>query len=350
MIVFNNSMIFCLRRIFLQGLLIVHLLFFVNRSSYAQQTSVDSLAVAQDLAFLKNDTLLAELRLLLDSMDQRGSFLSINTSVSNRLFSTKNNAFNSQQSNLGITAFMPTVAYFHKTGLGISGTAYVRNISETPSLYQMALSPSFDKINKKIMYGFSYSYYIKKKDPDISVTPYDHELYAYIQARKTWLRPALALGWATGTYQDLSSFTDTRFGIPILVSDTTQIRLSDLSLSASVAHTFSFQKVFSKKAILTLMPQFSLIGGVQSYSAETKSSVRVDRPREEQLRRVRRLYRLSSSSASSISLQTAAFSTNVSWYKDAVSFAAGYFLGYYFDNTTSSRFSHIFNISAGLTF
>ncbi|MFN5423503.1 MAG: hypothetical protein ACK5AO_09575 [bacterium] len=346
---YNSNTIFNVNRSFFQYLLIFTLFIFSDLSSYAQESSVDSVALADELSNLKNDSLLAELRLLLDSMDQRGSFFSVSTSVSNRLFSTKNYAFNSQQTNLGITAFMPSVAYFHHSGFGLSATGYIRNISGSPSFYQTALSPSYDKINQKLMYGVSYSYYIKKQDPNTLVTPYNHELYAYIQGRKTWLRPSLALGWATGTYQDISSFTDTRFGIPILVTDTSQVRLSDFSVSASVSHMFSFQKVFSKKAILTLIPQLSLIGGVQSYSSITKSSVRVNRSREEQLRRVRRLYRVSSSSSSTMSLQTAAFSTNLSWYKGAVSLSAGYFLGYYFDNNTGSRVSHIFNLSAGVT-
>lgn len=350
MIACKSKSLFSIRQSLLSSILIVQLLVVNVFNANAQENQFDSAAVVQELSNLKNDSLLSELRLLLDSMDQRGSFFSVSTSVSNRLFSTKNYAFNSQQTNLGITAFMPTLAYIHQSGLGFSATGYLRNISGSPSLYQTALSPSYDKISKKMMYGVSYAYYIKNDDPGIMATPYSHELYAYVQGRKTWLKPSIALGWATGTYQDVSSYTVTRFGVPILVTDTAQIKLSDLSLSAAVSHTFSFQKVFSTKGFLTLIPQLSFIGGLQSYSSVTKSSARLNRPRDEQLRSLRRLHRVSSSSSSSISLQTAAFSTNLSLYQGAVSISAGYFLGYYFDNTTSSRFSHIFNLSAGLTF
>jgi hypothetical protein len=51
-----------------------------------------------------------------------------------------------------------------------------------------------------------------------------------------------------------------------------------------------------------------------------------------------------------MSLQTAAFATNISWYKEAFSISTGYFFGYYFDTSASSRFSHIFNVSLGFTF
>jgi hypothetical protein len=350
MIECNPNMLFRTYRKTITFLLFALFSIALPHSSNAQITSEDSLSVAQDFSALRNDTLLAELRLLLDSMGQQGSFFSVTTSVSNRLFSTKNNAFNSQQTNSGVTAFMPSVAYFHKTGLGLSATGYIRTIEGAPAFYQMALSPSYDKIGKKVIYGISYSYYLKQQDLASSVTPYSHELYAYVQEKKLWLKPALAAGWAAGKYDDISRTVVTRFGIPRLVVDTSEVQLKDLSLSASISHSFSFAKVFSKKGLLAIVPQFSLIGGIQYYATTSKSLIRFDRTREEELRRVRRLYRVSSSSSSTMSLQTAAFSTNVSWYKGAFSISSGYFFGYYFDSSASSRFSHIFNVSLGFTF
>jgi len=55
--------------------------------------------------------------------------------------------------------FLPSVSYIHKSGLGFSATGYVRGIDATPSLYQMALSPSYDHIGEKSMFGVSYTYY-----------------------------------------------------------------------------------------------------------------------------------------------------------------------------------------------
>ena len=86
----------------------------------AQDQGFDTLALKAELSSMKNDSLINELRSMLDSAGRNQSFFSINISASNRLFSTKNNAFNSQQSNAGVIAILPSVSYIHKSGLGFS--------------------------------------------------------------------------------------------------------------------------------------------------------------------------------------------------------------------------------------
>jgi hypothetical protein len=316
----------------------------------AQDQGLDTLALKAELSSMKNDSLLNELRSMLDSAGRNQSFFSINISASNRLFSTKNNAFNSQQSNAGVIAILPSVSYIHKSGLGFSATGYVRGIDATPSLYQMALSPSYDHIGEKSMFGVSYTYYNKKEQVSTAVTPYDHEVYAYLQHRKSWLRPSLALGWAEGQYQDVSTIPIRLNGNYYWIKDTSNVMLNDLSVTASISHSFSFSEVLGKKDMLLIAPQLSLIGGMQSYSTVSRSTVMGTRTREIELERIRKLYNVSSTDISSFTLQTAAFSTNFSWYRKAFSISAGYFFAYYFNSSISNRTAHIFNLSTGLTF
>jgi hypothetical protein len=316
----------------------------------AQDQGLDTLALKTELSLMKNDSLINELRHMLDSAGSNKSFFSINISASNRLFSTKNNAFNSQQSNAGVIAILPSISYIHKSGFGLSATGYVRGIDATPSLYQMALSPSYDHIGEKAMYGISYTYYNKNKQVSTSVTPYDHELYTYVQHRKSWLRPALALGWAEGQYQDVSTIPIRLNGNYFWVKDTSNVMLNDLSVSTSISHSFSFSELFAKDDMLMIAPQLSLIGGMQSYSTVSRSTVIGTRTREIELDRVRKLYNVKSTEISSFALQNAAFSTNISWYRKAFSISAGYFFAYYFDSSIANRTAHIFNLSTGLTF
>lgn len=213
----------------------------------AQDQGLDTLALRAELSSMKNDSLLNELRSMLDSAGRNQSFFSINISASNRLFSTKNNAFNSQQSNAAVIAILPSVSYIHKSGLGFSATGYVRGIDATPSLYQMALSPSYDHIGEKSMFGVSYTYYNKNEQLSTAVTPYDHEVYAYVLHRKSWLRPSLALGWAEGQYQDVSTIPIRLNGNYYWIKDTSNVMLNDLSVTASISHSFSFSEVFGKK-------------------------------------------------------------------------------------------------------
>jgi len=316
----------------------------------AQSKGLDTLALKAELSSMKNDSLINELRNMLDSAGRNQSFFSVNLSASNRLFSTKNNAFNSQQSNAGVMAILPSVSYIHKSGLGLSATGYVRSIDGTPSLYQMALSPSYDHIGGKAMYGISYTYYYKNQQVNTAVTPYEHEIYAYVQHRKSWLRPSLALGWAEGEYQDVSTIPVRLNGNYYWIKDTSNVTLNDLSVSTSISHSFSFSEVFDEKDLLLIVPQLSLIGGMQSYTTVSKSTEVGTRSKEVELERIRKRYNLSSTNISSFSLQTAAFSTNFSWYRKAFSISAGYFFAYYFNSTMSNRTAHIFNLSTGLTF
>ena len=326
------------------------LLVLVSNFLYAQDRVLDTMALKAELYSMKNDSLINELRSMLDSAGRNQSFFSLNLSASNRLFSTKNNAFNSQQSNAGVIAIVPSVSYFHKSGFGLSATGFVRGIDATPSLYQMAISPSYDHIGEKAMYGISYTYYNKNAQLSTSVTPYDHEVYTYVQHRKSWLRPALALGWAEGQYQDVSTIPIKLNGNYFWIKDTSNVMINDFSLSASISHPFSFSDLLGKSDMLMIAPQLSLIGGMQSYSTVSRSTVLGTRMREIELERIRKLYNVSSTEISSFTLQTAAFSTNVSWYRKAFSISAGYFFAYYFDSSMSNRTAHIFNLSTGLTF
>lgn len=326
---------------------------FISSFSVAQSNALnaDSASSYSDISSFKNDSLLAELRSLLDSMNKPVSFFSFYTSVSNRLYSTKNNAFNAQQYSNSNMAVSPSISYYHKTGLGISATSYMRTVDGNFSLYQTALSPSFDKINKKIMYGVSYSYYIKKMSA-VS-TPYEHEVYAYVQGRKKWLRPSLAFGWAEGEYKDVSTIPIKINGNYRWISDTSKVTLNDLSLIAGLSHSFVFDHIITKKDALTFVPQVNVIGGMQSYGIKSTMKIPERPEREIDDDRIRKIYRLrtnENSTTSQVSLQTIALSANLTYIKDAVSFSTGYFLGYYLNNSSGNRLSHIFNVSVGLTF
>jgi len=72
-----------------------------------------------------------------------------------------------------------------------------------------------------------------------------------------------------------------------------------LSVSASISHSFSFSEVLGKDDMLIIAPQLSLIGGMQSYSTVSRSTVIGTRTREVELDRIRKLYNVSSTDISS---------------------------------------------------
>ncbi|MEY3178248.1 MAG: hypothetical protein RJB42_489, partial [Bacteroidota bacterium] len=186
----------------------------------AQVSKFDENELKAELDLLKNDSLMSELKSLLGSMYKPESFFSANLAYSNRLFSTKNNALNAQQTRTGQAALLPSVSYFHKTGFGLTTTGFMRTVDGKPNFYQLAVSPSYDFIGKKLIAGISYTNYIKTATNSILTTPFTHEVYAYAQLRKSVVRPFLALGWASGSYQDVSTIPLRIRGENIFVLDT----------------------------------------------------------------------------------------------------------------------------------
>ena len=328
------------------------LFFLLHQSLHSQVIPVDTLPVKDELSALRNDSLISELRQMLDSLRSPKSFFSVTASLSNRLFSTNNNAFNSQQSSTGVTAFIPTIAYVHKTGLGLSTTGYVRTINNAVSWYQTALTPSFDKLTKSIMYGVSYSYYMKSNVNDTGkISPFNHDIYAYLQGRKTWLRPSLSLGYGDGKYTD--SYVVPRRGpngSSQYALDKYNIHIRDFSMSIGVSHSFSKASLITKNDMVTFIPQISLISGMQNYTTESTTTRQMFRNSMDDRDRIAQHYRITQNSGTGFGLRTAAVSANLSWFKNALSVSTGYFLGYYFKSTSISKFSNIFNITAGVTF
>ncbi len=323
----------------------------------AQVSKFDENELKAELDLLKSDSLMDELKSLLGTMYKPESFFSANLAYSNRLFSTKNNALNAQQTRTGQAALLPSVSYFNKSGLGLTATGFMRNVDGKPSFYQMAISPSYDYIGKKVITGISYTNYIKTVENSLLATPFTHEVYAYAQLRKTILRPFLAMGWASGSYQDVSLIPLRIRGDDIFVLDTSRVELNDFSTILGVSHTFTFQKLFAKDDMLTFVPSLNLIAELQNYKTIPLSiGVLKDLDEDEEddddidIDRIRKRFNLNPKTLSKFSFQTLAFSANANWYKSSYSVSAGYFMGYYFNNVNTSKFVHFFNLTVGLTF
>ncbi|MEY2595571.1 MAG: hypothetical protein RI965_843 [Bacteroidota bacterium] len=337
----------------LRNLTLLLILYFgTSLFSIGQEKSTELISAKDDMSLLKNDSLINELRIMLDSMRKPKSFLSVSTSFSNRLFSANNNVFNAQQSSTGATALIPSVSYVHKSGFGFSAMGYIRNINNSVRWYQTALTPSYDKLSKSIMYGVSYSYYLKGNLKDSGrVSPFTHDIYAYIQGRKTWLRPSLSIGYGDGNYVD-TYVVPRRMpnGNFQYILDKYNVHIRDLSISMGVSHSFSASSVLFKNDMLSFIPQISIVSGMQSTKTESTTTRERFRNEAEDRKRIESFYRMMQNTGSGFGIRTAAVSANISWFKNALSISTGYFLGYYFQSTSSNKFSNIFNITAGVTF
>ncbi len=352
-----------MRSSIIRTVLIFFLFVSIRPSSFSQVSKFDENELKSELDLLKGDTLMTELKNLLGSMYKPESFFSANLAFSNRLFSTKNNALNIQQASTGQSAFLPSVSYFHKTGFGLTATGFIRRLDtldKGPSFYQLAISPSYDYIGDKFIAGVSYTNYVKTVSNEDFATPFTHEVYAYAQLRKSIVRPFIALGWASGSYEDVTIRRFRDRGDNILISDTSKVYLNDFSTIFGLSHTFSFQNVISKNDLITFVPSLNLIAELQNYKVtpigfgvigdldddddDEDDDDKVD------IERIRKRFNLNPKTVSKFSLQTLAFSANANWYKSSYSVTAGYFMGYYFNNLNTSKFAHFFNLTLGVTF
>jgi hypothetical protein len=312
--------------------------------------AADTLVVPEEMAsidsLLSDEALLADLRSLLDSMGIRKSFFSVDLGVGNRLFSLRNNSFNAQQIAENRVSFTPSVSYYHKSGLGISATAFMSAFDGQASFYQYAFSPSYDYLNnRKVAFGVSYAYYLTRDDLSFYATPFRHELYGYVRGRKGWLRPGFNAGWASGSYQEISRLDTVVFGIPRRITDTSTVNLTDLAFGFSASHHIDFDDIFKKGDGLTIIPTAMLTLGAQTYDLQSKTTI-ISGSR---LRNFTRRYNTTDFENTGLRFQSISFSLNASYFLDKLSLSGGYFLNYFIPDT-DRKFTHVFSVSAGLTF
>jgi hypothetical protein len=303
-------------------------------------------AIVQTDSLVIDDDMLSDLRYLLDSMNIRKSFFSVDLGIGNRLFSVRNINFNAQQVTSNRISITPSVTYYHKSGLGINAMAFLSSFEGTPRFYQYAFSPSYDYLNnKKVSFGLSYTYYITRDDLSVYATPFKHELYGYVRGRKGWLRPGFSMGWAKGTYTDIKQLDTVIFGIPRRFVDTTKVGLQDFSMTFSAAHHFDYDDLFKKGDGLSIVPTVMLVSGAQNYAADSKTTVFSGT----RLRNITRRYASGTTDKTGLRFQSLAASLSTTYFLDKLSVSAAYFISYYLPET-DQPFTHIFSITAGLTF
>ena len=147
--------------------------------------------------------------------------------------------------------YSPTLGYFHKGGLGISGTGYIVNDGENLNFYQSGITPSFDYLkNRSIATGISYTRYLTRDSLPFYTTPLQNELYGYFMYRKSWFKPSVAISYGWGSRSDYMQreelIQDLRLRRRGFTYINTEETVSDFSLMASVRHDFYWLEVFSQ--------------------------------------------------------------------------------------------------------
>ena len=123
------------------------LLFIIAQKwSFSQRGTLDSLFASRDTTAVM-DSLMKDFDLFMDSLTAPKSFLNISIGAGNGFFSfeNKNSVYLSTKRKIILS---PGIGYFHKSGLGLSATAFMMNDNGGVNVYQFAFSPSYDLIRR----------------------------------------------------------------------------------------------------------------------------------------------------------------------------------------------------------
>lgn len=242
----------------------------------AQEGRLDSLFANRDTTAVM-DSLMLDFEKFLDSLASPKSFFSLSLGAGTGFFSfeNKNSVFLTTRKKLILS---PSSGYYHRSGLGISATAFLLHDDGALNLYQAAFSPSYDLIKRKFSTGISYTRYFSKDSLNFYATPIQNEVFAYFTWKKLWLRPSInfAYGWGSKTdyerrrlirYSNILS-QRRRYFVEIKNEEVVQ----DFSMTISLRKDFDWYDVLGKSDNITLTPVLMLNSGTQNFGFNTSYS------------------------------------------------------------------------------
>jgi hypothetical protein len=240
----------------------------------AQEATLDSLFLRGDSTAVL-DSLLKDFDDYLDSISKPKSFFSINVGIGNGYFSfeNKNSVYLTNSQRLIIS---PSVGYYHKSGLGITSSAFYLLDKSNSEFYQLAITPSYDFIgSRKVGFGFAFTRYFEKDSLPFYTTPIGNELFAYFTYKRSWIRPTLSVsyGWGNNTdYQKKQTLIwrerlqryDRGF---VYIKNKESVR--DLATIISLKHDFDFYRILNRQDALTITPVFLFTAATQAFGFNT---------------------------------------------------------------------------------
>ena len=312
------------------------------------ETSVDEFA-DEDWA-----DLLKDLDLFLDSLLMPRSYALVGLSVSPGYFNYKGTGLTRIRTASAVT-YSPMLAYYHKSGIGLTATGFVMNDDGRTRFYQASLNPSFDYLaNPRFATGLSYTHYFSKDSLPFYVSPLNNELTAYFTWRKSRIRPSVLVNYAWGTREELNTrlaFIERlwlRRRLLNWLQENYEKNISDFSVTASLLHDFYWLRVLAQKDHIRVTPQVLFTAGTQRFGFNQRNAVY-------SLHSISRANLLSTSREFNLDARrefqalSASFSLKAEYGIGRFFIQPQFLLDYYFP-ATDQPWSTIFSATAGFTF
>ena len=319
----------------------------VMHSAYGQDKGLSKEDKRLLDSMLNNDEFLKLLK------DRDRSYFDVNIGVGNGVFSQRNNSLNANQTETNLVFFTPSVGYMHKSGAAISFSGYLVSDQGKMKMYQYALNPSYTYDGKSVTAGISYTWFIKGKGTSFDPSPFQHDLFASVLYKKTWIQPGISVGYAAG--KNTENFDTSFWFTPppplqpriIHITDTIVTKLRGFSLSASASHQWDFEHLLSKKDALTIQPTLYLNAGTQKWSVTHSSTLSRRRPIVQNALKSR--YG-DGTGTESFNLQSLALLTELTYYFGKFYLQPQLYLDYYLPSTDAKRFSDLYSVVVGINF
>ena len=335
----------------MKKLLTLVLFMVILQCSFAQNGKLDSLFNNRDTTAVL-DSLMADFDKFLDSLIAPKSFFSVSVGVGTGVFSfeDKNSVFFNSQKKLIIS---PTAGYYHKSGFGLSATAFTIMEDSKLNFYQYAFSPSYDLINRKFSVGISYTKYLRKDSLNFYATPICNEVFTYFSWKKWWVRPTINIAYGWGSKEEyekrkfdrLAQLLSQRDRYFIIIRNEESVR--DLSVNISVRKDFDWYDVLGKDDNITFTPVIMLNSGTQTFGFNTSYSYSFNTIRTNSLPSNQEI-----SDNTDFALQSTSLALRGSYFKGKFLFQAQVLFDYYlldlYDD--QSRLNSVFSLTAGLSF
>jgi hypothetical protein len=315
----------------------------------------DTISIAKDTAAVPDTSISdaeldAEIDALLDSLFEQPSILNISLGLGNGYFNYQNSAstFLSTQQKI---IYTPNIGYYHKSGLGISATAFGINDNGF-NFYQFLLSPSYDYLkHKKFSAGLSYTRYFYKDSLPFYISPLNNEVFVYFTWKKSWFKPGLAASYGWGSRQTIEQqevfirrLQLRRRGYIVISNEE---KANDFNLIASVRHDFKWSKVLLPKGELLLTPVLMLNTGTQKFGLNQSATLR--------LQGISNSYQLRDadlklSDNTGFRAQSATFILQADYSVGKFYIQPQFFTDYYIPSSSGSKWSAAFSVNIGFTF
>jgi hypothetical protein len=264
-----------MRLVFLLGL-------FITLSSSAQQPAKPA-DIDTSFAGLDYDDLFNELDQLLDSLTAPKSFALFNIGIGYNYFNYRSKSSYLLETNKKLT-YSPSLAYYSKTGLGISANSIIVNDGVNLNPYQFNVTGSYDYLkSNKFITGIALTHFFTKDSLPFYTSPLKNEVYSYFTYKKLWFKPSVAVSYGWGSrsaYEERQEYiTSLRLILNGFTRINTRESVNDFNVTGSVRHDFYWLDVFGKRDYIRFTPQVVFTSGTQKFGFNQTSNTYATLPR-----------------------------------------------------------------------